>query len=93
MTAFENARYEVLRQRARSAVMVAKRAGELLPPVTCQHCGKVAKLHGHHPDYEKPLEVVWLCPKCHAAEHSRIRREAWSAIGGRYQRTKRRNGN
>jgi hypothetical protein len=28
-------------------------------------------VHGHHPDYSKRLEVVWLCSVCHAAVHGR----------------------
>jgi hypothetical protein len=27
-------------------------------------------IHGHHRDYRKPLFIVWLCPKCHGAEHA-----------------------
>jgi len=30
----------------------------------CQICG-VLKVDGHHPDYKKPLEVIWLCRKHH----------------------------
>jgi hypothetical protein len=38
----------------------------------CEVCGN-PKSHGHHPDYTKPLEVIWLCAKHHAEEHMRLR--------------------
>ncbi|MBE3036991.1 MAG: hypothetical protein IMZ70_07940 [Candidatus Atribacteria bacterium] len=31
-------------------------------------CGEKDSL-GHHPDYSKPLEVVWLCDPCHKIIH------------------------
>lgn len=34
----------------------------------CSWCGG-AKVHAHHSDYSKPLEVTWLCVDCHAALH------------------------
>jgi len=34
----------------------------------CQICGKI-KVHAHHEDYNKPLEVVWLCPAHHQQLH------------------------
>ena len=34
----------------------------------CIKCG-TEKTHGHHPDYDKPLDVIWLCPKHHQEEH------------------------
>lgn len=30
----------------------------------CSVCG-CADVEAHHPDYSKPLEVIWLCPKHH----------------------------
>ncbi len=35
----------------------------------CDHCGINTKPHGHHPDYRKPLEVIWLCRYCHTKLH------------------------
>jgi rubredoxin len=34
----------------------------------CLFCG-VEKVHAHHRDYSKPLDVIWLCPKCHHRLH------------------------
>ncbi len=36
----------------------------------CEVCGE-ADVHGHHDDYDKPLEVRWLCP----VHHGETRRE------------------
>lgn len=44
-------------------------ARKLPRPASCSDCGAVGPVHGHHEDYDKPLDVVWLCPKCHVAEH------------------------
>lgn len=34
----------------------------------CEVCGST-KVHAHHDDYAKPLEVRWLCPKHHMEWH------------------------
>lgn len=34
----------------------------------CEKCGR-EKSVGHHPDYLKPLNVIWLCKICHRKEH------------------------
>jgi ribosomal protein S27AE len=37
----------------------------------CSKCGeKIAEKHHH--DYSKPLDVTWLCRKCHMQEHKRM---------------------
>ena len=36
---------------------------------SCEKCGSTEKLHRHHPDYSKPLEIKILCEKHHNEEH------------------------
>lgn len=60
--------------KARRAVAYAVRCGKIIKPDTCQRCSKPTPRHllgGHHEDYSKPLEVVWLCRACHGLEHRR----------------------
>jgi hypothetical protein len=35
----------------------------------CQNCGSQYKLNRHHPDYNKPLDVIILCASCHRKWH------------------------
>lgn len=54
---------------ARRAVKYALETGALVRADTCQDCGATDRIEAHHPDYSKPLEVEWLCTKCHTARH------------------------
>lgn len=60
------------KKAARARLMVAKalRRGELAKQ-PCRDCGSVDTL-AHHPDYDKPMEVVWLCLTHYREEHIRI---------------------
>lgn len=51
----------------------ALKSGALVKPDSCSVCGWVGAIQGHHPDYDKPLEVVWVCGPCHRLEHSRLK--------------------
>lgn len=35
----------------------------------CATCG-AAKAQAHHPDYDDPRTVVWLCRPCHLRHHA-----------------------
>ena len=56
---------------AREAVGNALKYGKLIRQ-PCETCG-AAKVHAHHADYERPLDVQWLCPKHHMQLHARLR--------------------
>lgn len=56
---------------ARAAVQRAVNDGRLVRQ-PCRDCGN-PKTQGHHPDYSKPLDVVWLCTTHHAEEHTAMR--------------------
>ncbi|HEU4430301.1 MAG TPA: hypothetical protein VFT98_16190 [Myxococcota bacterium] len=61
-------------------MQAAIKSGRLKRAKSCSKCGlrasRIDKIHAHHPDYSKPLEVEWLCALCHKREHARIRKEA-----------------
>lgn len=52
-------------EATRARAMIAKLISDgIIERLDCQLCGK-EKTDGHHPDYSKPLEVIWLCRSHH----------------------------
>jgi hypothetical protein len=40
-------------------------SGKMTKPGNCMICGKVSRIEGHHEDYSKPFQVIWVCGSCH----------------------------
>ena len=53
-----------------STISSSTRNGTIRPARTrrCEDCGAAATQR-HHEDYSKPLDVVYLCRKCHVLRH------------------------
>lgn len=60
-----------IKRKAHTAVRKALLSGELVkqPCIICSDLNS----HGHHEDYDRPLDVTWLCDKHHKARHVQLR--------------------
>lgn len=56
-----------IRNRARSMVCLHLKRGNLTKQ-PCIVCGET-KVHAHHENYYKPLDITWLCEKHHNDVH------------------------
>lgn len=63
--------------KAHGKVAYEVKMGNLIPE-PCEICFSTHDLHAHHDDYDKPLNIRWLCSKCHNDWH-RINGEAKNA--------------
>lgn len=54
---------------ARSYAKVYLKRGKIIEQ-PCVICGNKAEIH--HPDYDKPLEIIWLCRNHHLQLHKEI---------------------
>jgi len=57
------------RRLAQGRVQQALRSGKLTKQ-PCWVCGE--KAVAHHPDYDRPLDVVWLCQSHHKQTHALV---------------------
>lgn len=64
------------KERCHNLVESALKKGIIKNPHICSCCGSNDKfkdgrtsIQAHHDDYDKPLEVRWLCQKCHHRWH------------------------
>ncbi len=66
---YNRARYAINpeKRRVQKAVYAAIRNGRLIKQ-PCVVCGD-PNSEAHHPDYSKPLDVIWMCPRHHQRLH------------------------
>jgi len=69
MREYLRARRQDLNVRARKAIENALKDGRMTRPSNCSECGAGGRIHGHHEDYSKKFEVIWLCCRCHGLRH------------------------
>jgi hypothetical protein len=54
----------------------AIRINKINKPNECSMCNKNnINIIGHHKDYDKPLDVIWVCEICHKELHKNINKE------------------
>ena len=77
------------KQSARRCVEAALSAGLFAKPDRCEDCGREVgmmkdgrkNIHAHHHDHlGAPLDVQWLCPRCHYRADQQLREAAQAAF-------------
>ncbi len=64
------------RSAAHKQVARAVRNGVLIRQPCCR-CGETKSV-AHHEDYDKPLDVMWLCQPCHKQRHKELKQPSRS---------------
>jgi hypothetical protein len=57
---------------AHKLTIEAIKSGKLVKE-PCEICESIDQIVAHHPDYERPLDVRWLCNPCHMKLHALMR--------------------
>ena len=70
----ESTAYGKKKRKAWTSVRLAVLRGELAKPEKCSVCkGTEPRIEAHHEDYDKPLQVIWLCSPCHRKADKQLR--------------------
>lgn len=71
-----------VKRQANIIVGNALRDGKLEKPAACHYCRDEATLSAHHWNYYRPLDVTWLCSRCHRiADMARRDAEVFVSLG------------
>lgn len=60
------------KNHARYLTRKAIKNGDLVRPEMCER-GHDGPVFAHHEDYDRPLDIMWLCRKCHTRIHRKYR--------------------
>ena len=63
-----------LKYQARALLRTQVKNGSI-KKLPCIDCNSKENLQGHHEDYSKPLDVIWLCVGCHRLRHRKFKQE------------------
>lgn len=62
---YRNPERRKLLNKASQIVFKAIKSGGLVRPYQCSKCSSKQYIEAAHSDYSRPLDVIWLCRKCH----------------------------
>lgn len=62
-----------IKGNAHAKVHRAVESGKLIRRNLCEKCNMRKFTEAHHNDYNKPLEVEWLCKLCHSLKHKKCK--------------------
>lgn len=69
----KNDPFYILKRRARGFVSTGIADGSIIKPSVCERCRLISdRLEAHHADYNKPLDIEWLCKRCHCRADKEI---------------------
>lgn len=60
---------------ARKILNLAIKSGMMVRPNNCSICRLQIMVEGHHEDYNKPLDIIWVCKNCHWEIHRKKKGE------------------
>jgi len=66
---FERYAEKKMQLLAGSLLNYAIRINLIQKPIECVMCKRERDIQGHHIDYSKPLQVIWVCIECHSNFH------------------------
>jgi len=61
-----------VKYEARYQFSNATKLGKIQRPTHCQMCGVECITNGHHSDYLKPYDVLFVCDSCHGKLHRKV---------------------